>query len=142
MTVFKNFKNRIRRNLPSSSFFTVAGFILILCLSWFYISQSPWDEEEQIHAYLQDQFQTLVSDFIAKKHPKIDEIIFHKIWTKSTPDPHRIKIFFNYSLFTKGESGGELLIKGEAILEKSQEQEEALDCPRFSSHRQFCGIFC
>ena len=125
MDVLRNLKNKIVKHWPSSSFFTLTGFIIILCLSWFYLSPPPWsNEEERVHSFLQNQFQTLVSDFVAEKHPEVDNITFHKVWTKNTSDPHQVKIFFNYSLWTKGESGGELLIEGEALLTKSDEEAE------------------
>ena len=124
MNILKNLKDTLKKDLPFKSLFTVAGFILLLSLSWFYLYQSHINEEEQIHSHLQDRFQTLVSDFVADKHPEVYKIIFHKIWTKSIPDLNQIKVFFSYSLFTEGEMGGSTLIEGEAILEKSLEQEE------------------
>ena len=124
MNIFKDIKNIIKRDISFKPLLTVAGFILLPSLSWFYLYQSHINEEEQIHSHLQDRFQTLVSDFVADKHPEVYKIIFHKIWTKSIPDSSQIKVFFSYSLFTEGETGGSTLIEGEAILEKSPEQEE------------------
>lgn len=122
MDVFKKIKNKIKKNLLVSSLLTSAGFILLLYLSWSYLSQPHLTEEEQIHGFLQDRFQTLISDFVADKHPEINEIIFHKVWTKNTSDSNRIKIFFSYSLSMQGATGGSTLIEGESVLEKSPEQ--------------------
>ena len=116
----KNVKQKVSESFSLASFLTLAGFIFILYFSWSHL-QSSRNEEEELHGFLQDKFQTLVSDFIIKKHPEVDEITFHKVWTKSTSDPNRIKIFFSYSLVTKGEAGGDLLIEGESLLEKSFE---------------------
>lgn len=122
--MYQDLKDKIKKNLPSSSFWTVAGFILILCLSWFYFSQPSWkNQEEQIHSLLQNQFQTLISDFVAKKHPEVDKITFHKVWTKNSKDPNLIKIIFSYSLWTTGELGGDHLIEGSAQLKRSEERE-------------------
>ena len=125
MNVFKNLKNKIKEVSSKGLFFTVAGFILILCLSWFYLSQSLWNNEieEQVHGNLQNRFQVLIADFVAKKHPEVTEITFHRVWTKNTSNSNEIKIFFNYTLLTEGESGGELLISGEALLQRSSEKE-------------------
>lgn len=122
MPAFKNLRNKINKRLASSSFWTLVGFIFILSVSWFYLSPPSWNnEEEQVHSFLQNRFQTLVSDFIAQKRPEVDKITFHKIWTKKTPDPQAIQIFFSYSLWTTGEAGGDLLIEGEALLQEADE---------------------
>lgn len=121
--IFKRLKDKSKKNLLLSSLLTVIGFILILYLSWFYLSQPDLSEEERVHGFLQDRFQTLISDVVAKKHPEIDEIVFHKVWTQKTSDLSQIKIFFSYSLNTEGAAGGSVLIDGEAILEKSLKQE-------------------
>ena len=124
MDIFKNLKNKIKEISSNGLFFTVAGFILILCLSWFYLSQPSWNNaEEQMHGNLQNRFQNLIADFVAKKHPEVTEITFHRVWTKNTSNSNEIKIFFNYTLLTEGEAGGELLISGEALLQKSPEKE-------------------
>ena len=124
MDFFENLKNRLKKKFLLNPVFTVVGFILILCLSWFYLSQPSWNnEEEQIHSFLQHQFQTLVSDLVSRKHSEVDKITFHKVWTKTTDEPHKIKIFFSYSLRTKGKFGGDTLIEGTALLEKSFEKE-------------------
>ena len=124
MNLLKNLKNSLKKKFPSNSVFVVTGFILILCLSWFYLSQPSWNnEEEQIHSFLQHRFQTLVSDLVSRKHPEVNKITFHKVWTKNADEPHKIKIFFSYSLFTKGKSGGDTLIEGTALLKKSSEKE-------------------
>ena len=115
---------KIKQKFSLSAFFTLTSFIFILVLSWFYLSQSHKQEEEQLHSLLQIKFQNLISDYVAKKHPEVDEIIFHKIWTKSTSDPNQIKFFFHYSLLSTGQSGGDLLIKGESLLEKSAGEKE------------------
>ena len=119
MIVFEKLKDKIF----SGPVLTLAGFIFVLCVSWFYLSPSyEENENEKLHGFLQNQFQNLISDFVAEKHPEVDKITFHKIWTKNSPEPHKVKIFFSYSLFDKGESGGNLLIKGEAVLKRSTEQ--------------------
>lgn len=124
INIFKKLKDRSKKNRLSSSLFTVVGFILVLYLSWFYFSPSHLSEEERIHGFLQDRFQTLISDVVANKHPEIDEIIFHKVWTKNISDSGQIKIFFSYSLITQGSAGGSVLIEGEATLEKSLKKKE------------------
>ena len=120
---FSALKNRILKKISLKGIFALAGFILLLCFSWLYLSRPPVDdEEEQIHSQLQNQFQVLISDLAAKQRPSTDEIVFHKVWTKKSDDPHKIKIFFSYSLKTEGAAGGDLLIKGSADLEKSDEK--------------------
>lgn len=122
MTVFKNLIHKINKKIPLSLIATAIGFILVLVFSWIYFVGSLSNEEEQLHSRLQEEFQILVSDFVAKKHPDVNEIIFHRVWTKNTSQSHQIKVFFHYSLLTTGPAGGELLIKGESLLEKSTEQ--------------------
>ena len=125
MNFVKRLKDDKARKTFFRSIFTLAGFIFILCFSWFYLSQSFWDtEEEYIHGLLQNRFQTLISDFVVKKHPEVVEITFHKVWTKGTSDPDRIQIFFTYSLQTIGDAGGDLIIGGEAVLKKSPKEEK------------------
>ena len=124
-TLLKKLKAIIKKKYPSKSLLTLAGFILLLCFSWFYLHQSRINEEQEyVHSILQDRFQTLISDFIENKHPEVNKIIFHKVWTKNMPNPNQVKIFFSYSLFTEGKTGGDSLIEGEAILERSPDQEE------------------
>lgn len=123
MDLFNNLKKKINKKIPVGPIATFIGFVFILCLSWFYLTPSLLNEKERVHSYLQDEFQVLVSDWVAKKHPEVNKITFHKVWTKETPQPDQIKIYFHYSLFTKGDAGGELLIKGESLLEKSPTQE-------------------
>ncbi len=124
VNIFQKLKDKIKKKLSLAPLLTLAGFVLFLGISWFYISQPSIEEEEQMHGLLQDKFQTLISNFVANKHPEVNQIVFHKVWTKNTSDPNQIEIFFNYSLFTEGPEGGELFIIGESILEKSQEQED------------------
>lgn len=121
---FKNWTDKLeKRGLSFSSFFALAGFIFVLCLSWIYLSQPDLDEEERLHGLLQNQFQSAVADLVAKKRPETDEIVFHKVWTKRSSDPRQIEIFFSYSLLTEGEAGGELSIEGSALLEQSMDRE-------------------
>ena len=122
MTLFKRFIQKINKKIPFSLIGTSVGFVLVLVFSWIYFVGSLSNDEEQLHSLLQEEFQVLVSDFVATKHPDVNEIVFHRVWTKNTSQPNQIKIFFHYSLLTTGPSGGELLIKGESLLEKSMEQ--------------------
>ena len=120
---FSDLKNKIKKKLSLKAIFVLTSFVLLLCFSWLFLFQpSVNDREEQLHSLLQNQFQTLISDLAVKQRPATDEIIFHKVWTKKSDDPHKIKIFFSYSLKTKGEAGGNLLIKGSADMEKSIEK--------------------
>lgn len=71
---------------------------------------------------MQIEFQNLISNFIEKKYPEITSIKFHKVWTKKTDQADEIKIFFSYSLTTEGESRGETLLEGSALLKEIQNQ--------------------
>lgn len=124
MNFFEKLKDKRTRKTFFRSLFTLAGFIFILGLSWFYLSRSFQDtEKEYLHGLLQNRFQTLISDSVTKKHPEVAEIIFHKIWTKNTPNPDQIQIFFSYSLRTTGDAVGDLVIEGEAMLRRSPKKE-------------------
>ena len=115
-----NSKNKIL----SPAVFTVLAFILLLVFTWFYLSKPSLQiqEEEKVHSFLQMEFQNLLSEFIERQHPEVKEINFHKVWTTKTAKPSEIKIFFSYSLTTGGESGGEALLSGSALLKKIQDQ--------------------
>ena len=104
--------------------FTVLIFIFLLVFTWFYLSKPSFQiqEEEKIHSFLQLEFQNQLSEFIEKQHPEVSAIVFNKVWTKKTSKPSEIKIFFSYSLSTEGESGGENLLSGSALLKKTQDQ--------------------
>ena len=123
MNAVKVLINFIKKKIPLSSFFTTLGFIFILYLSWIFLSSVSLREDERLHSFLQNQFQTLVSDLVVKKYSEVEEMVFHKIWTKKLLDPRRIKIIFSYSLMTKGKTGGSVFIEGESLLEKSFEDE-------------------
>ena len=117
----KETKTKNQRKI-SGPLLSLAGFILLLYISWIYFGQTPrTGEEEKLHSLLQDRFQTLISDRIADRHPEVTEIIFHKVWTQKI-NQQEIKIFFNYSLQTKGETRGETVIEGEALMESSIHQ--------------------
>ena len=120
MLSFKNFLKKMKKKFPLSLIATAIGFTLLLVISWIYFVGSLSNEEEVLHSRLQEEFQILVADFVAKKHPDVKEIIFHRVWTKNTSQAAQIKIFFHYSLLTGGPAGGELFIKGEISLGKSQ----------------------
>ncbi len=120
---FKNLTHKVQENIFSGSFWAIAGFLLLLCVSWLYLSRPSLDsEEEQAHSLLQNQFQTLLSDFVIKKHPEVTSITFHKVWTKGDTQSQEVEIFFNYSLKTEGPAGGELLAEGTALLKESAEK--------------------
>jgi len=124
MNIIEKLKDEKARKTFFRSLFTLVGFIFILGLSWFYLSRSFQDTEgEYLHGLLQNRFQTLISDSVVKKHPEVVEIIFHKIWTKNTPDPDQIQIFFSYSLRTTGDARGDLVVDGEALLKRSPKKE-------------------
>ena len=141
MPQLKNLIKRINKQIPLSLVATAVGFTLVLIFSWIYFVGSLSNEEEQTHSLLQEEFQNLVSDYVAKKHPDVEEIIFHRVWTKNTSTPNQIEIFFHYSLRTTGPAGGELLIKGKSLLEKPEEQKKPMGGKKLSSHKQCCGIF-
>jgi len=124
MNIIEKLKDEKARKTFFRSLFTLVGFIFILGLSWFYLSRSFQDTEgEYLHGLLQNRFQTLISDSVVKKHPEVVEIIFHKIWTKNTPDSDQIQIFFSYSLRTTGDARGDLVVDGEALLKRSPKKE-------------------
>ena len=106
----------------SQSVLTVAGFVLVLVFTWFYLSKPSFQiqEEEKVHSFLQTEFQNLLSRFIEKKHPEVTAISFHKVWTKKTAQPTEIKIFFSYSLTTEGSAGGKASLTGSALLKEIQ----------------------
>ena len=106
------------------SLLSLAGFILILSITWIYFSkhQNELGKNEEKHVWLQNEFQNLLSDLIEKKQPEISEIIFHRIWTKNTKNPKEVKIFFNYSLITRGEAGGRSDLEGSALLKETEKQ--------------------
>lgn len=110
---------------PILPFLTLIGFLAILGFTWFYFfkSQNRLQKNEEIHVWIQNEFQNLLSDLIEQKHPEISKIIFHKVWTKDTKNPTEIKIFFNYSLSTKGESGGTAHLAGSALLKQSNKEQ-------------------
>ena len=120
LLIFSKLKNKIF----SPSVFTVLTLIFLLVFTWFYLSKPSFQiqEEEKVHSFLQTEFQTLLSRFIENKYPEVTEIQFHKVWTKKTAQPSEIKIFFSYSLTTEGETGGEALLAGSALLKKIQNQ--------------------
>ncbi len=123
MKTVKKIKTMAKKSIAVLPLFTLAGFIFILFLSWLYLSQSLRNNDETaIHGILQNRFQTLITDFVAKRHPEVTQIIFHKLWTKSESDPSEVQIFFSYSLRTGGEAGGDLLVEGKALLKKSSEK--------------------
>ena len=108
----------------SSSTLTVIGFIILLAVTWFYLSKPSFktQQAEKNHSLLQLEFQNLLSAFIEKKHPEVIEISFHKVWTKTTSDPSEVDIFFSYSLKTEGTTGGSTSLKGSALLKKIQNE--------------------
>ena len=107
------------------AFFTLLAFLMILILTWVYFSKSQdrLQNNEKTHTWIQNEFQKLLSDWVEQKHPEISSITFHKVWTKDTKTPTDIKIFFNYSLVTKGESGGTADLTGSALLKRASEQQ-------------------
>ena len=115
---------KLKNKLFSPQIWTALIFMLLLALTWFYLSKSSFQiqEEEKIHSFLQTEFQNLLSNFIEKRHPEVTAISFHKVWTKKTARPSEIKIFFSYSLTTKGEHKGENLLAGSALLKETQNQ--------------------
>ena len=118
--IFSDFKNKFF----SRPALTALGFICLLIFTWFYLSKPSFQiqEEEKTHSFLQTEFQSLLSNFIEKKHPEVTKIKFHRVWTKKTSQPREIKIFFTYSLTTTGDTGGESLLEGSALLKETQSQ--------------------
>ena len=121
--MYSRIKEKISRSIPVSALLTLLSFVFILTLSWFYLSERDNSgKEEETHAFLQEQFQNLISEAVIQQAPEVEELIFHKVWTKNRKNPDEVKIFFSYSLLTKGQAGGESLLEGEALLKKSPEQ--------------------
>ena len=115
-------KKLISWKIPFSYLLPLVGFIFVLYISWFFLSQKRLNEEEYLHGLLQERFQSLISNLVVSKHPEIDEIVFHKVWTKKLDTPHKVQILFRYSLILEGDKGGNSEIEGDAILEKSSKQ--------------------
>lgn len=112
----------LKQKFPINVVLTWSGLIFVLLLSWFYLSPSFESHEgEQVHGYLQTEFQSLVSNLVIKKHPEVEKIVFHSLSTKNEEDSGDIKIFFTYSLWTKGDARSELVLEGEALLQKEDE---------------------
>ena len=103
----------------------VGGFLLLLVITGIYFSRSQnrLQNNEETHALIQTEFQKLLSDWVEQKNPEISSITFHKVWTKAGKNPAEIPIFFNYSLVTKGESGGTANLTGSAVLKKLSKQQ-------------------
>ena len=76
------------------SYISLAGLALLLILSWMYLYQSPEELSELEHGALQENFQSVISDYVKKNHPKIIRITFHKTWTENTSDRNRVKVYF------------------------------------------------
>ena len=113
-----------KKKLFSPAVFTVVIFSFLLLVTWFYLSKPSFQiqEEEKTHSFLQLEFQNLLSDFIERQYPDITEINFQKVWTTKTAQADEIKIFFSYSLVTEGETGGEAVLSGSALLKNIQDQ--------------------
>ena len=113
-----------KKKLFSPAVFTVVIFSFLLLVTWFYLSKPSFQiqEEEKTHSFLQLEFQNLLSDFIERQYPDITEINFQKVWTTKTARADEIKIFFSYSLVTEGETGGEAVLSGSALLKNIQDQ--------------------
>ena len=107
--------NTLKKYFSTSSI-ALTGLIFLLIVSWFYIYKNQQTSNEDVHRWLQEQFQVVVSDYVEKKYPAIKQITFHKIFTQKTSQPTQIKIFFSYSLDIEDEASGELSIEGEAFL--------------------------
>ena len=129
MNFFKNFKNRTkaklsfkRVSLKTALIFSSALLVLILfylCLSFFL--QVQRDTRERT-ARLKEQFQNLISDQAERQHG--GTVTFHQIQLKRDLASKNKKVVFSYSLSLAGESGGENLIEGSALLEKSHDERD------------------
>ena len=92
MLSFKDFLKKINKKFPLSLIATAIGFVLVLTLSWIYFVGSLSHEEELLHSRLQEEFQVLVSDFVAKNILKSSKLFFTESGQKATL--HRIKLKF------------------------------------------------
>lgn len=112
-----NFLRKLDLKL-SFSFFI---FIGLLALSWFYLSDTFKinSEEEVTHRLLQTNFQEALLRRIKEKHPEVNNISFHKVWTKKTNDPSQVEIYFSYSLSL---ADGDSELEGSALLSLSREK--------------------
>ena len=101
------------------SYISLAGLALLLILSWMYLYQSPKELSELEHGALQEKFQSVISDYVKKNHPKILRITFHKAWTENTSDRNRVKVYFSYSLIVRDQKAdNKMVIDGTASLNR------------------------
>ena len=96
---------------------TLAVFLIVLGGSWYFLTPNKnWSSEEKLHNELQYKFQEILSDFVQKKVPRIEQIVFHKVWTKKIKNSNNVKIIFDYSTWTGGDASGKTKVQGEAEL--------------------------
>ena len=102
------------------SYISLAGLALLLIFSWIYLEQSSEELSESVHSALQEKFQSVVSDYVEKNYPTINQITFHKTWTENTSDPNHIKVYFSYSLTIKdNKADSEMIMDGTANLSRT-----------------------
>ena len=110
----------LKADLNLKPIFSLFIFIILLSLSWFYLSDLKINSEEELtHSLLQSKFQEVLSEFVKKNHSEINNISFNRVWTKKTKDPSQVEIYFNYSLNLED---GENELEGSALLYLSQEK--------------------
>lgn len=107
-----------------STLLPLAGFLLLLSLTWLFFEGAKKDSRELMHAELQNLVQTSIADYVEKNNPYITGITFHKIWTKKTNKDSQIEVFFSYSLEEEGnKQKSSLLIDGKASLDQSKQDD-------------------
>ena len=116
----KKLKLELNPSVLKSSF-ALLFLIVLLIFSWLYLSDPNKmnRKTEQQHALLKSRFKEVLSELIEKKHPEVNNISFHKLWTKQTKDLSKVEIYFNYSLNSED---GENHLEGSALLSLSENE--------------------
>ena len=124
------------------SFWAIGGLVLLLILSWLVLQKRAEKLDEDFHALLQEKVQSVISNYVEENNPEVKSIRFHKVWTKETSDPGKMKIFFSYALeIEEKESGGDLLVDAEAVLRNSEENKDRWILEDFQVKDSFFKIF-
>lgn len=103
----------------------LSGLGFALAASWFYFYASQGVIDQETHSLLQEKAQAVLSDYIEESRPEIRHIVFHKVWTKNTSRPDRVKIFFSYTLSTEEKAiAGDFFIESEAYLTRQPNSQD------------------
>lgn len=112
----------IKKYLSTPSIYLIS-FIFVILITWFYIHNNKNSSNENTHRWLQEQFQVVISDYIEKNDPQIQEIHFNKIYTKKTNNPLHVEIFFSYTLTIDDSSAsGNTHLSGKALLTQKNDR--------------------